>query len=105
MVDGTTPILERAARLVWVVRADEGARATYEHNERLRRDGNDVLIGMLTAKKPLRKGPSPGRARDILLSFTGPYQFQLLTSEYGWSVPEYRDWVVQAVLRELFDAR
>jgi AcrR family transcriptional regulator len=105
LVDGTIPILERAARLVWVVRADEDARATYEHNEELRRDGNDVLIGMLTAKKPLRKGLAPGRARDILLSFTGPYQFQLLTAEYGWSVAEYRDWVVQAVLRELFDAR
>jgi AcrR family transcriptional regulator len=103
LVDGTIPILERAAPLVWVVRADEEARATYEHNELLRRDGNDVLIQMLAAKQSLRKGLSRDRARDILLALTGPHQFQLLTAEYGWSVQDYRDWVVDAVQRELFE--
>lgn len=102
LVDGTVPILERAARLVWVVAGDEAARATYEHNEQLRRDGYTRLIELLTAKQPLRKDLSPERALDVLLALTGPHQFHLFVEEYGWDVQEYRDWIVGVVLRELF---
>lgn len=102
LVENTIPILERAAPLVWVVQSDEGARAVYEHNEKLRIDGNQALVRMLAAKHPLRNGLTDDRARDILLVFTGPQQFQLLTAEYGWSSAEYTTWVIGAVLRELF---
>ena len=103
LVEGTLPILERAAPLVWVVRADEDARATYEHNETLRRDGNEILVQRLAQKHPLRPGLSLNQARDILLAFTGPHQHQLFITEFGWHKEEFRDWVVHAVLRELFD--
>lgn len=102
LVDGVIPILERAARLVWVVAGDEAARATYEHNEQLRRDGYVHLVEVLAAKQPLRKGLSPERALDVLLALTGPHQFHLFVEEYGWDVQEYRDWIVGVVLRELF---
>lgn len=102
LVDGVLPILERAARLVWVVAGDEAARTTYEHNERLRRDGYIHLVEVLAAKQPLRKGLSPERALDVLLALTGPHQFHLFVEEYSWDVQEYRDWIVGVVLRELF---
>ncbi|HQV18644.1 MAG TPA: hypothetical protein PLC22_10060 [Gordonia sp. (in: high G+C Gram-positive bacteria)] len=102
LVAGTVPILERAAPLVWVVLSDEDARATYDFNEKLRIDGNQKLIEMLVAKQPLRVGLSLTHARDILLALTGPQQYQLLISEYGWSREDYAEWVTGAVLRELF---
>jgi AcrR family transcriptional regulator len=102
LVDGTIPILQRAAPLVWVVRADEDARATYDFNEGLRRDGNAQLIAVLAKKHPLRAGLTRARARDLLLSLTGPQQFQYLIKECGWKVADYRDWVIAALLRELF---
>ncbi len=102
LVAGKVPILERAAPLVWVVRSDEDARATYDFNEKLRIDGNQKLIEMLVAKQPLRAGLSLTHARDILLALTGPQQYQLLISEYGWSREDYAEWVTGAVLRELF---
>jgi AcrR family transcriptional regulator len=102
LVDGTLPILERAAPLVWVVRADEDARATYQRNEALRRDGNEVLVKRLMDKQPLRQGLSRSQARDVLLALTGPHQHQLFIAEFGWSRRDYRNWVVDAILRELF---
>lgn len=102
LVDGTLPILQRAAPLVWVIRSDEEARQVYEHNEQLRRDGNTILLSSLAAKSPLRPELDPLQARDILLSLTGPQQFQLLIAEYGWPIERWRQWVAGAVLRELF---
>ena len=49
-----------------------------------------------------RAGLSLTHARDILLALTGPQQYQLLISEYGWSREDYAEWVTGAVLRELF---
>lgn len=102
LVEGTLPILERVARLDWVVSADEDARATYEHNHQLRRDGHVHLLEVLAAKHPLRKDLSPERAVDVLLALVGPHQFHVFVVEYGWEVAEYRDWLVAVVLRELF---
>lgn len=104
LVGGTVPILERAAPLVRIVQADPEVRAVYEHNERLRREGNIQLVAALTEKHPLREGVEPARALDLLLALTGPQVFQLLTADYGWSVADYADWTTGAILRELFAA-
>jgi len=90
---------------VWVVRAEADARATYEHNEALRRDGNAHLVDALAHQYPLRPGLTHVRARDLLLSLTGPQQFHYLVTECGWTVAEFRDGVIGAVLRELFGDR
>lgn len=102
LVDGTLPILERAAPLVWAVAGDEAAKTTYEANEQLRHDGHVQLVDVLTDKHPLREDLSSERAVDILLALVGPHQFHLFIGEYGWDVEEYRDWLVGVVLCELF---
>lgn len=101
-VDGNFAILRRAAPLVWVVSADKDARATFEHNEKLRREGFRDIVETLATKHPLRDGLSTARAVDVLLVLAGPHQFQVFVGEYGWDLQEYRDWVVAVVLRELF---
>jgi hypothetical protein len=95
-------LLERAAPLVAAVLGDPTARAAYDVNEGLRRDGNGYLVRVLSSKHPLRAGLSPTTARDILLVLTGPQLYTQLTQDLGWTPPEVADWMVGAVLRELF---
>ena len=102
LVEGTVTLLERAAPLVATVLGDPTARAAYDANEALRRDGNDHLVEVLTAKHPLRAGLSPTVARDVLLVLTGPQIYTQLTRDLGWSPAQVGDWMTGAVLRELF---
>jgi AcrR family transcriptional regulator len=102
LVEGTVELLDRAAPLVWAVLGDATAREGYEHNERLRRDGNDHLVRTLAEKHPLRAGLTIATARDILLVLTGPQLYCQLTRDLNWSPRAVTDWMTAAVLRELF---
>lgn len=102
LVDGTMEVFERAAPLVWVVRADEDARAAYEFNENLRVEGYAAMLEFLCRKHPLRPRLTKSKARDLMLTLLGPHIYILLTSERGWTVREHRTWVKASILRELF---
>lgn len=103
LVDGTVTVLERAAPLVAAVLGDPTARAAYDANEGLRRDGNQYLIQILSAKHPLRPELASTAARDLLLVLTGPQLYTQLTRDLGWTTPAVAGWMTGAVLRELFD--
>jgi len=103
LVEGTVTFLERAAPLVAAVLGDPTARAAYDANEGLRREGNEYLVTVLSAKHPLRPGLPPGKARDVLLVLTGPPIYTQLTRDLGWTRLEVAGWITAAVLRELFD--
>jgi AcrR family transcriptional regulator len=102
IVDGTVEVFERAAPLVWAVHGDEDARATYEFNEQLRREGYERIVAFLARKHPLRRGLTRPKARDLMLTLLGPHVFVLLTRQLGWSVREFATWARAALLRELF---
>ncbi len=102
LVDGSVEVFERAAPLVWVVRADEEARDAYDFNESLRVQGYAVMIDFLSRKHPLRPRLTKKKARDLLLTLLGPHVFFLLTTELGWTARDYRTWVKTAILREIF---
>jgi AcrR family transcriptional regulator len=102
IVDGNVEVFERAAPLVWAVHGDEDARATYEFNEQLRREGYARIVAFLSRKHRLRRGLTQAKARDLMLTLLGPHVFVLLTRELGWSVPEFAAWARAALLRELF---
>jgi AcrR family transcriptional regulator len=102
LVEGTVTLLERAAPLVAAVLADPTARAAYDANEDLRRQGNEHLVQVLTAMHPLREGLTPTTARDVLLVLTGPQLYTQLTRELGWRPTDVAEWMTGAVLRELF---
>lgn len=103
IVTGSVELFQRAARLVWVVHADEDARSVYEFNEELRRTGYVSLVASLARKHPLRAGLTKTKARDIMLTLLGPHVFFLMTAELGWTVQDYGRWAEGALLRELFD--
>ena len=67
LVAGTVPILERAAPLVWVVRSDQDARATYDFNEKLRRDRTGVEPRCRCRRRlpGCRRGHHPGGADPL----------------------------------------
>jgi AcrR family transcriptional regulator len=102
IVDGTVEVFERAAPLVWAVHGDEDARATYEFNEQLRKEGYAKIVAFLSRKHPLRPELTRPKARDLMLTLLGPHVFVLLTRELGWSVREYATWAKAALLRDLF---
>lgn len=102
VVGGNVDVLERSAPLVHAVLGDEAARDRYEFNEGLRRTGNEVLVGMLAAKHPLRPGLSGAKALDLFLVLTGPQVYTQLTREMSWSPDEVADWVTHAILHHLF---
>lgn len=102
LVDGTVKVFERAAPLVWVVRADEQARRAYDFNENLRVEGYAAMVDFLARKHPLRPRLTRKKARDLMLTLLGPHVFFVLTGELGWTVRDYRSWVKVAILNEIF---
>lgn len=102
LIDGTVELLDRTAPLVWAVLGDPTAREGYEHNEGLRRDGNEHLVSVLSTKYPLRDGLTPTMARDVLLVLTGPQLYCQLTRDLDWTSSQVANWMHGAVLRELF---
>ena len=102
LVDGTVDILVRAAPLVWAVHSDPDSQESYLFNERLCLDGNTAIVNILADRAALRPGLTASRARDLLMALTGPHLFMVLTSESGWTLDEYRVWMIGAIQRELF---
>jgi AcrR family transcriptional regulator len=103
LVSGTVEVLERAAPLVRAVMGDETARAGYQFNEGLRRDGYAMLVRTLAAKRPLRVGQTLDRARDLLLLLTGPQVYAQLTLDMKWSRRDVEEWMAASVLEQLFE--
>lgn len=102
LVEGTLEVVARAAPLVWAVLGDDTAREGYEHNERLRRDGNETIVQILTEKHALLPGLAPDRARDVLLVLTGPALYSHLTRDMGWSHTDVKEWAVATLGQQLF---
>lgn len=102
LVQGTATLLERAAPLVHMVLGDETAKESYELNERLRREGNEVMVRLLSDKHPLRSDLSPSRALDQLLVLTGPQLYTQLTNDMAWTHGELEEWMTSAVLHHVF---
>jgi AcrR family transcriptional regulator len=105
LVAGVAGILARVAPMLPVfesVSADP-AGAVYRHGERLRRDGFNQLITLLTRAAPLRQGMSHAHAVDLLFVLLGPPLYRSLVIESGWAEHEWAAWVTATLLRDLFD--
>ena len=105
LVDYSTALLERAGDLIMVsieaagadpdmrAAADAGAAAT--HRVHL------ALTERLHAAGALRDGLDPVAAADVLYALGSPHMHQLLRRHRGWTVERYRDWLRNAMIREL----
>jgi AcrR family transcriptional regulator len=105
LVAYSTALLERAGDLIMVsveaagadpdmrAAADAGASATHQVHLALTRD--------LHARGVLREGLDPTAAADVLYALGSPHMHQLLRRHRGWAVERYRDWLRNAMIREL----
>jgi AcrR family transcriptional regulator len=59
------------------------------------------LTKRLAERKQLRAGLDAQQAADILYALAGPATHQALRRHRGWSVEEYRSWLVQTAIQQL----
>ncbi len=107
-IDYLTALLERAGDLIMVsveaagadpdmrAAADAGAAATHRNHL--------ALTERLAERGALRAGLDPVAAADIFFALGSPHMHQLLRRYRGWSRERYRDWLEEAVVRELLGA-
>ncbi|MFI6867076.1 TetR/AcrR family transcriptional regulator [Nocardia sp. NPDC050406] len=106
-VRGAAEILERAAPLLDVVR---GAAATdaelaelWATNIAQRATVQHTFAAALATKTPLRGSLSIDEAADIMQLLLGPESYSLLVGARGWSQRRWRDWTLEALVRQLTD--
>jgi AcrR family transcriptional regulator len=108
LVGETLEILTRAGPLSAVFTAaaisDPEVRAALQQSERRRVDTFTVLVDVLAEKRSLRRGVTKRRATDVLLTLLSPDVHQQLTRGRGWSAASCRQFLLEVVAQQLFDA-
>ena len=104
-VRGAAPLFARAAAVSEILRAaaltDPEVRTTYDHHERLRRDGFRRVVETVAAKGTLAEGLDLDTATDILMTVFGDATYHVLTTEHGWSHDRLVAWLCDALPRLL----
>lgn len=103
----TSKIVARAARVRAVLRdaaaIEAGLRSVIAEDYRRRHVTQSALVGLLASDRQLRAGLDLKRATDIFFGLVSDEMYQLMVVVRGWSQSAWRDWLVEAVERELFD--
>ena len=95
----------RAGRLMLAIR--DGARTDPALRELWTTALQQRLFGMtnfaehLADSGSLRAGVTVEHARDTLWTLIAPELCELLVVMRGWAIPDYRDWMVRAMIAEL----
>jgi AcrR family transcriptional regulator len=76
-----------------------------EQDNRRRYLTQQALVDLLIEQRPLRAGVDRRRAVDIFFALVNSQTYQLLVGHLGWTVADWRDWLVQVLDRELFGAQ
>lgn len=112
MIRGAAPLFARASVLGEILRSaaitDDEVRTTYDHHERLRREGFREVVEVISTKGALRKPLTVDSATDILMTMYSDTTYYLMTHEYGWTDERYIDWlcdVLPTVLMETSGSR
>ena len=96
-IRGTAPLFARASAISDILRAaaltDDEVHATYEHHERMRRDGFRQALSAAAAKGALKSGLTMETATDLFLTLYGDTTFVLMTKELGWPEEQWVDWL------------
>jgi AcrR family transcriptional regulator len=104
-VEATAEIHGRVAPILEVVRSaaahDPEIAQLWQTNITQRHTVLATLAGALAAKTDLRAGLRPARAADIVLAVLAPEVYHLLVHDRGWSVEEWRQWALDALVRQL----
>ncbi|WP_431816945.1 TetR/AcrR family transcriptional regulator [Gordonia jacobaea] len=104
-VAAAVPRMVRAGRLMLAIR--DGARTDPALRELWTTALQQRLFGMtkfaehLANSGSLRAGVTVEHARDTLWTLIAPELYELLVVMRGWTIPDYRDWMVRAMVAEL----
>jgi AcrR family transcriptional regulator len=84
---------------------DPELRALHEEMQTQRLNGLGRFTGLLAEGNALRPGLSVEQARDIIWTLCSAPVHDMLVIERGWTSDEYRDWLADALKRELLGDR
>ena len=82
---------------------DPDVAAAWKEGEDRRRRNQQKLLSSWQARGAFRQGITRRRADDVLWALTGPDVYRLFVVERRWSRETLREWLVDAIARELFD--
>jgi AcrR family transcriptional regulator len=105
VVAGFAEIIPRMLPVLapWQAAIAADPRAAEVYRERLlsRRSALRRIVDVTAQNGQLRAGLTPERATDIFFALTTPESYETYTRLLGWSISEWRSWVVTALEREL----
>lgn len=101
-------LYERAADIIEMVQAAGGAdqdlAALGEEGENRRRVGQRPTVEDWHRRGFLRRGLSVDRAADVFWALSSAQLYRMLVTQRGWSVADYRAWLLGQLRHELFGA-
>ena len=103
-VEHGADIFVRAAPLwpaVAAATADPHVEQYWQRVAANRRAGQARMVARLAELGALRHGLTPDRATDLVVVLFGHDVFRSLVSEAGWSVPEYKAWLLTTLAQQL----
>ena len=107
VVRETSEIVARTARARAILRdaaaVEFDLRSLIAEDYRRRHVTQSALVEMLAADRQLRPGLTMKRATDIFFGFVSDEMYRLMVLVRGWGEIAWREWLVEAVERELFD--
>ena len=107
VVRETSKIVARTARVRAILRdaaaVELDLRSVIAEDYRRRHLTQSALVEMFAVDRQLRPGLTMKRAADIFFGFVSDEMYRLMVLVCGWSELAWRDWLVEAVERELFD--
>jgi len=103
-VEHGTDIFERAAPLwpvVTAATADPRVEQYWRGVAANRRAGQGRMVARLDQLGALRDGLDTDRATDLVVVLFGHDVFRSLVIEASWSVPDYKAWLLPALIQQL----
>ncbi len=105
IVDFRVRLYTSAYDILETVRAaaptDEAVAEVWRTGESRRRRSHATLVKEWHSSGALKEGLTIRAADDILWALSGPDTYRLFISEAGWSVDEYRRWLIETLSRQL----
>lgn len=103
-VEHGAEIFVRAAPLWPAVTAAAGDPNVEEYWRKVaadRRAGQGQMVARLAELGALRDGLEPDRATDVVTTLFGHAVFSSLVTDAGWSVPDYKTWLLTTLAQQL----
>lgn len=107
IVEGACRIAARTAALKEVIRdaaaTEPAARDLVRQDHDRRYRTQEHLVDLLLEHRSLRPGIDRRRAVDTFFALVNSATYDLLVTQRGWTINDWRDWIVDLIERECFE--